>query len=155
MEVTQENSFDLAICIDVLEHIPDDVGLLKKIFRALKSDGYLVLHVPRRNEQQWRFLKVFQNHTVEGEYGHVRGEYVEAELRERFAQAGFEIRELQQTFGRWGEISFELNQLAWKRPWLRYALVPFTYPIAIPIGYLDTHQYQAQGNAYLVIAQKT
>jgi 2-polyprenyl-3-methyl-5-hydroxy-6-metoxy-1,4-benzoquinol methylase len=154
MDIKDEGSYDLAICIDVLEHVPDDVGLLKKARQALKPGGYVVLHVPRRNEQQWRLLKVFHQHRVEGEYGHVRDEYTEDELRERFLAAGFEIRELRQTFGRWGEISFELNQIGWQRPWLRYTLVPFTYPFAMPIGYLDTRQYQEYGNAYLVIAQK-
>jgi 2-polyprenyl-3-methyl-5-hydroxy-6-metoxy-1,4-benzoquinol methylase len=154
MDIDQANTFDLAICIDVLEHIRDDVGLLRKMHTALKPGGYLVVHVPRRKAEQWRMFQAFNEHTVGGEYGHVRDEYVEEELRERFAASGFEIRELRQTIGRWGEISFELHQLGWKRPWLRYSLVPLTYPIVMPIGYLDTHGYQKQGNAYLVISQK-
>jgi len=38
--------FDRIICSEVLEHVPDDVKVLKEIKRILKDDGTLALSVP-------------------------------------------------------------------------------------------------------------
>jgi hypothetical protein len=134
-----------------MEHIPDDVGLLRLIYRSLNPGGYLVLHVPRRHQEQWRLFRAFTQHTVES---HVREEYVEAELRQRFAEAGFTICELHQTFGRAAETAFELNQAFWQRWSLRQFMAIATYPVALPLGYFDTRRYQQRGNSFLVVAQR-
>ncbi|KKQ61474.1 MAG: hypothetical protein US81_C0006G0030 [Parcubacteria group bacterium GW2011_GWE2_38_18] len=42
----EENSFDLVICTQVLEHSENPVGLLKEMNRALKKDGQLYLTMP-------------------------------------------------------------------------------------------------------------
>lgn len=149
--LSEEKCYDLVLCVDVLEHIPDDVGLLQRIARALKPGSYFVVHVPRRRQDQWRLLNVFKLHTV---VDHVRNEYTEEELRQRLTDAGLYIREFQYTFGRWGEISFELNMLAWQRWWLRNLLMLLTYPVAIPLGYIDTRQHHQLGNGFLVAAER-
>lgn len=149
--LSDQARFDLALCIDVLEHIPDDIGLLRSICRSLKPGGYLVLHVPRRTREQWRLFPGFMRHSVES---HVREEYVEAELRQRFTEAGFEIRELHQTFGKAAEAAFELNHAFWRIWPLRQVMAILTYPVAVLLGYGDTRRYQQRGNSFLVVAQR-
>jgi hypothetical protein len=140
----------LIICIDALEHIADDRDLLVRMKVAMKNDGYLILHVPRRRHDQWRWLKAFRNHEVEG---HVSEEYREAELRRLLKDAGYDIHKFRQTFGTWGEISFELNMLFWKRRRLRNVLALITYPLAVSLGYVDVRRRPARGNGFLVAAQ--
>ncbi len=149
-EIMARNRYDLIICIDALEHIADDLGLLVKIRHALKPEGFLVLHVPRRRHQQWRWLPAFREHTVDG---HVGDEYTEEEFREVIGRAGFRITAFRQTFGRWGEVSFELNMLLWRKWRLRNVLALLTYPVAVPIGYVDTRRQPERGNAFLAAAQ--
>lgn len=149
-DLAAKQQYDLVLCIDALEHITDDLGLLVKIREALKPEGHLVLHVPRRRHHQWRWLKAFHEHEVDG---HVDEEYEEDEFRQLVESAGFEIRGLWQTFGRWGEISFELNMLLWKKWSLRNVMALLTYPIAVPLGYLDILRPPERGNAFLVAAQ--
>jgi SAM-dependent methyltransferase len=43
-----DNSFDLVICSEVLEHIPDHHRAMSEIVRVLKPDRHLVVSVPRR-----------------------------------------------------------------------------------------------------------
>ena len=152
LQVLLENKekYDWILCVDALEHIHDDYGLLVKIREALKPQGCMVIHVPRRRHDQWRWLNAFREHTVDG---HVDEEYREEELRQIIEKAGFHIHAFRQTFGRWGEISFELNMLAWRRWKLRNLLALLTYPISIPLGYLDVARPPAWGNGFLVAAQ--
>lgn len=42
----KEKTFDTIVCINVLEHIFDDIQALKNIFRLLKKRGNLILLVP-------------------------------------------------------------------------------------------------------------
>lgn len=152
--LSQECTFDLALCMEILEHVPDDMGLLRRIYRALRPGGYLVVTAPRRRQEQWRWLPWFAHHNVDGEFGHVRSEYLESELAQRLTDAGFVIREFRQIVGRQAEIAFELNNLFWTIKLLRQVMAILTYPIAVGLGYGDTLRYQIRGNTFLVIAQR-
>ncbi|MHA1632720.1 MAG: class I SAM-dependent methyltransferase [Candidatus Freyarchaeota archaeon] len=44
----RENSFDLVLCNDVLEHVSDKEKLIKEIFSVLRKDGHLFLTTPNR-----------------------------------------------------------------------------------------------------------
>ncbi len=39
-------SFDLALALDVIEHVPDDLAALTELNRVLKTGGYLLVTVP-------------------------------------------------------------------------------------------------------------
>jgi SAM-dependent methyltransferase len=41
-----DGSFDLITCLDVIEHIPDDVGALRELRRVIANDGQLIVTVP-------------------------------------------------------------------------------------------------------------
>ncbi len=42
----RNNSFDLIICIHVLEHLADDLQCLRELYRVLKSGGLAILDSP-------------------------------------------------------------------------------------------------------------
>jgi len=74
-----EGMFNTVFCLDVLEHIKDDVGALKHIYNLLLPEGYLVVSVPT-NPREWRWDDDF--------YGHYR-RYNEIELKEKLCSCGF------------------------------------------------------------------
>jgi len=41
-----QNSFDVVVCLDVLEHIPSPSPFVKTITSYLKPDGHLIVHAP-------------------------------------------------------------------------------------------------------------
>ena len=44
----ESDSFDLILCTEVLEHIPDPVAAMKELFRILKPGGRLILSTPQK-----------------------------------------------------------------------------------------------------------
>jgi SAM-dependent methyltransferase len=83
--------FDLVICAEVLEHIPDDERAVAEITRVLKPGGELVVSVPRRWPERlcWTLSRAYA--PVEG--GHIRI-YSKAGLITLLEQAGLKVRSL-------------------------------------------------------------
>jgi 2-polyprenyl-3-methyl-5-hydroxy-6-metoxy-1,4-benzoquinol methylase len=144
-------SYSLALCSDVLEHIHADVAFLRNVFDLLKPGGFLIVHVPKSRQDQWRLFKQFKHHTVAG---HVDNEYTEEQLRDSLTSAGFRMLELKHTFGKAAEVAFEINHLFWGTWTLRQIIATITAPITIPLGYSDLYRTQGSGNSMLAIAQK-
>ncbi len=74
-----KGKFNTVFCLDVLEHIEDDLGALKHIYNLLLPGGYLVISVPT-NLKEWRWDDDF--------YGHYR-RYSKIELKEKLCSCGF------------------------------------------------------------------
>ena len=54
----KDNSFDKAICIDVLEHIIDDMSVINEIKRVLKPKGEAIIYFVG-NISSFEFFKIF------------------------------------------------------------------------------------------------
>ena len=46
LDIPENELFDVLICTEVFEHIPDPVAAFKKLSKLIKQDGYLVITVP-------------------------------------------------------------------------------------------------------------
>jgi SAM-dependent methyltransferase len=79
-----DGSFDLVTALDVVEHVDDDVAMLRELRRVLAPGGTLLVSVPA-----FAFLWGAQD-----EIAHHKRRYRAPELRERLLAAGFEIRRL-------------------------------------------------------------
>jgi SAM-dependent methyltransferase len=148
--VGEDAAYDLVFSIDVLEHVVDDVGVLRCFRRALKPGGVLLLHLPLRHQAQRRVFPVFRQHVVDD---HVRDEYTPDEIGAKLREAGFRLRWQGWGFGLAGELAFELNYLGWRRSWLRNLLALLTFPLALPLAYLDVRTAPEQGNSLLLLAE--
>jgi glycosyltransferase involved in cell wall biosynthesis len=73
--------YDTIVCLNVLEHIEDDVDALRNMYRLLKKKGKLVLYVPANPRLYCE---------IDRGVGHFR-RYVEPELLRKMKQAGFRI----------------------------------------------------------------
>ena len=78
-------SFDTVICLNVLEHVADDLGSLGTIHRLLGAGGRLILLVPA--------LPVLYG-TLDEALGHHR-RYTRAELGTKFDAARFRLRHIE------------------------------------------------------------
>lgn len=82
----RDEAFDAALCTEVLEHVPDDRGLLSEIARVLKPGGRLVVTVP--------FM--FRYHPDPEDYRR----YTPRGLRAALEAAGFRVERAQGLGGR-------------------------------------------------------
>ncbi len=76
-----DNLFDAVTCLNVLEHIKDDVSAIKHLFRIIKRGGKLVITVPMGPELYDIYDEVHQ---------HER-RYKMSELKNKIKTAGFQI----------------------------------------------------------------
>ncbi len=87
-DVWEGRSFDLILCLDVLEHLKDDINALANIRQMLEPGGMLVLHVPFS-------MKYWSAH--DESVGHFR-RYSADEIAAKLTGAGFNDVELK-TYG--------------------------------------------------------
>lgn len=79
-----KNRFDKVICINVLEHIRNDINALKNMNKMLKQNGCLILIVPA--------FKFLYGNTDRAD-GHFR-RYTKGEIKRKLSETGFKIIEI-------------------------------------------------------------
>lgn len=105
IDLSSRGSYDLILCIDVLEHILEDQVALNNIGDTLSDQGILILHVPQRRELNRFVLKPLDEGYV---HDHVRNEYTEQEIEDKIERAGLHIQSKRYTFGWPGSLAREL-----------------------------------------------
>lgn len=83
-------SFDIVICSEIIEHVPDESAFLERVVSQLRVGGLLYLGTPSTETALYRLglLKKF-----DAEVGHLR-RYTEAQLREKIEAQGIVISQL-------------------------------------------------------------
>jgi SAM-dependent methyltransferase len=76
--------FDSVVCLNVVEHVEDDLGALRNIFSVLKPGGRAIILVPQDQKAYG---------TLDEVLGHYR-RYSEVQLRARMEKAGFEVEQV-------------------------------------------------------------
>jgi glycosyltransferase involved in cell wall biosynthesis len=93
-----DESLDTIICLNVLEHIAPDEDVLGHFHRALAPGGHAIILVP---QHPWLYSPTDKT------LGHER-RYTAPELRDKLAQAGFEVVH-QQGFNRLGTLGWYVS----------------------------------------------
>ena len=82
-----DDSFDIIVAIDVLEHLRDDQPFLAEIWRILRPDGLAVVTVPNGDPALLANRIKFSVGMTPEVYGHTRAGYTVNELSEALALA--------------------------------------------------------------------
>lgn len=154
----QENKYDLALSVDVMEHILEDVLVFKNIHTSLKQGGMLLISTP--SDQGGSDVHEGNEGSFIGE--HVRDGYNIKEIEDKLKLAGFSKVEPRYAYGTPGKISWQLSM---KYPMqllnsskLFFILIPvyyiLTYPFAFILNYIDTHTTHKTGTGLIVKAWK-
>ena len=90
-----ENIYDLIICVDILEHIKNDIDAVQRLYSALAKNGKLVLHVPAL----YRRYPVFKKTMNFNVPSHIRHGYTLEKIQSIILQIGFTIQKEGYTYG--------------------------------------------------------
>lgn len=80
-ELSAQEEFDFIIASDILEHVKNDLGLMKRLIYALKKSGYLYINVPYGDPQIKIESLAEEEQKIMSRYGHVRQGYAPDSLK--------------------------------------------------------------------------
>jgi len=154
----KEEAFDLVLCVDVMEHIEEDVQTMGNYQKSLKDGGLLIISTPSdqggsdvHGDDETSFIEE-----------HVRDGYNMQEIKDKLRSVGFSKVKAHYSYGSPGKISWRLS-MKWPMQLLNISkafliILPFyyliTYPISFVLNYMDTHSAHDTGTGLIVLAWK-
>lgn len=144
------DTYDFIYSIDVLEHIPDNNKVLQNFYNALKSKGYLFIHIPDENNVTRIFpKKFFTEFDKWKEEEHIGEHYTLHQLESLIKSMGFSIISAEYTFGFLGQLAWELDRLTDHKIAIKIILMP----ILKVLSQISVRCKHSKGNI-LIVAQK-
>lgn len=119
-----DETYDLVLCSQVLEHIPDPLPVLREIKRVLKPGGQAWLSAPLFYEEH------------ETPYDFYR--YTQFAWRQLATEAGFAVESIEWLEGYYGTLSYQLMMASNSLPlvWLPVRILCFV--LSLVFGFMDT-----------------
>lgn len=160
-KVKFSGAFDAVLCCSVLEHIEEDMVVLRKIARHTKENGHLLVYVPVSEKRVFRSLERAIERMVKDAgqrfpHEHVRY-YSEEELKNKMIQVGFEPITVTRTYGRCGRLAYDIVTSVQYTPLFRY-IFPLYFILVHPFVFLlmvaDYKNSNKNGNGLMIIARK-
>lgn len=149
-QLETEGQYDLVVSVDNLEHIGDDLGVLRGLNRAMQDGGILVVHVPHYY-RRWPMFKWTRNFDVPG---HVRPGYHQPEIVERVRQAGFTVERTGFSYGFLENLANNLGYAITAAEEKRKLLYATTFPLLNFVAWLGRKSNPRFGAGVWVVARK-
>jgi SAM-dependent methyltransferase len=149
--------YDIIYCVDVLEHIEDDVQALINIHDSLKPGGWFVLHVPTAERDNIFHLTYKIDKIIDRTAHHVRDGYNPSVLHKRVEDAGFEVTNSYSTFAKWrGGLAWEINAILWHGRPFTFPIILCFIPICLLLSLIDvlTRESSKKGKGILLVARR-
>jgi SAM-dependent methyltransferase len=154
----EESFYDLIVCVDVMEHIEDDVKVFQNFHASLKPNGMVLISTP--SDKGGSDVHDDDDKSFIDE--HVREGYNMSDIKEKLKYAGFSRIEARYSYGKPGSVSWRLSM---KYPItllniskLFFILLPFyyiiTFPFCLIMNYMDLTHYHETGTGLVVKAWK-
>ncbi len=152
-----EETYDLILSVDVMEHIEEDEAVFRHFYRVLKPGGVVLINTP---SDQGGSDVHREGESFIGE--HVREGYGREELEEKLRRAGLEPFRTRYTYGPAGSLAWRmlikwpmrmLNTGRWLAPVVLLYYVP-VFPVGMFLNWLDMQRENERGTGLLVLARK-
>ncbi|MBN1183289.1 MAG: class I SAM-dependent methyltransferase [Bacteroidales bacterium] len=150
--------YDLILCVDVMEHIEEDVKVFQNYASVLRDKGVLLISTPSDQGGS----DVHDDHEESFIDEHVRDGYNIDEIKQKILSSGFSSIKARYSYGWPGKISWKLSM---KIPIsllniskLFFILIPFyyliTFPFCLLLNLIDVNGNFKTGTGLIVKAEK-
>jgi SAM-dependent methyltransferase len=150
--------YNIILSVDVMEHIEQDILVFQNFYNSLKDNGILLISTPSDKGGSDVHDKIGESFIDE----HVRDGYSIKDITGKLSLAGFRNIEACYTYGKPGNISWQLSM---KYPiqmlnvsYLFFIIMPFYYliffPVSIILNIFDLRLTHKSGTGLLVTARK-
>lgn len=154
----EEDKYDVVLCVDVMEHILEDVEVFRNYVFSMKKGGILLISTPSDQGGS----DVHDDHDDSFIEEHVRDGYNIGEIGDKLRTAGFSEVYPKYSYGWPGKISWRLSMkypiIMLNTSRLFYFLLPIyylvTFPFSLILNYLDVSLKQKTGTGLIVRAVK-
>lgn len=154
----RDNTFDLVLCVDVMEHVLEDVQVFKNYHRSLKEGGMVLISTP--SDQGGSDVHEDDDSSFIEE--HVRDGYGIQEIEDKMRSAGFSRVEARYNYGAPGKISWRFSMkypmVALNKTKLFFIVLPFyyllVYPFCFILNWFDVRGNHPTGTGLIVQAWK-
>lgn len=85
--------FDVVVCNNLWEHVPDPLFLLSRIKRAVKPGGHLIISTPSRY-RTGNLVRILRGRPVAFMSRHHVTEYTVGQVKEQLSYGGFEVKKV-------------------------------------------------------------
>lgn len=156
-EFSEERSYKLILCVDVMEHIENDIKVFSNFYKSLVKEGTLLISTPYGDDAD-----IDEKNGSPFVDEHVRHGYTPGSITDKLKKAGFSNIQTEYSYGRSGHIAWKLSMkypvmLYNKSRWL-FLFVPFYYIIVLPfciaLNYADLKKNNSSGRGLIVTARK-
>lgn len=131
--ISYQNKFDIIVCIDVMEHIPEDQKVFSNFYKAMKKGGYLLINSP----SIFGGSDVHDSETESFIGEHARDGYSKEDLESKLHPLGFSTYKCRYTYGFWGDKAWRLG--------IKYPMLLLNFSklflIILPLYYLLTFPF--------------
>ena len=161
----EKDTYNLILCVDVMEHIEEDEKVLRNFYTAMKPGGMLLISTP--SDQGGSDVHHHDHeHNNDGTHSfideHVRDGYGIEEIAEKMKHAGFSKTDVHYQYGPPGKLSWKLSMkfpiLMLNASYVFFIILPFyyllTFPFALLLNLLDVSRRQKTGTGVVARAWK-
>jgi len=139
----EKETYDLILCVDVMEHIEEDERVLTNFYGAIKKGGMLLISTP--SDQGGSDV-----HDVRDGYG-IR------EIADKMKRAGFSKTEVYYQYGPSGKLAWKLSMkypiIILNASYLLFIILPFyyllTFPLVLILNYFDVKGNHTTGTGLI------
>ena len=157
--IDHKEKFDLIICVDVMEHIEDDITVFKNFYNSLKQGGYLLINTP----SVFGGSDVYEDNEESFIGEHARIGYSHTDLKGKLSPAGFKEFFYKYSYGSWGDKAWRLvikfPMLLLNISKIFFLVLPIyfliTFPFAFLMMFLDYSFENKIGSGITFIAKKS
>ena len=162
----EPNTYDMILCVDVMEHIEEDELVFSNYHKSLKKGGMLLVSTPSDQGGSDVHHHDHDEYVNDGTLSfvdeHVRDGYGIQEIEDKMKRAGFSKTEVHYQYGKPGKIAWRLSMkypiVMLNKSYFFFIILPFyyllTFPFVLILNCMDVRGNHKTGTGLVAKAWK-